>query len=131
MDEISFSVLGRDPVPKQRPRTVFRGGKAITYTPERTKTWEQWVRAHALEHCVDPTDGYWDVTLTFYRKSGRKVDIDNLSKAVLDALNGVVWIDDKQVVRLSLCKFRVQTEIEAGVHIEAYRMEADSDLRYA
>ena len=131
MDELSFSVLGKDPVPKQRPRTVWRGGKAITYTPERTKTWEAWVRAHALEHCIEPQDGYWDVTLTFYRKSGRQVDIDNLSKAVLDALNGVVWNDDKQVVHLDLHKLRVSTEIEAGVHIEAYRMEVDDELRYA
>lgn len=33
-----------------------------------------------------------------------KVDVDNLGKFVLDALNGVVYDDDKQVVRLVLTK---------------------------
>lgn len=33
-----------------------------------------------------------------------KVDVDNLGKFVLDALNGVVYADDKQVVRLVLTK---------------------------
>ena len=131
LDEVSFSVLGKDPVPKQRPRTTWRGGRAITYTPERTKTWEAWVRAHALEYIGGSQDGYWDVTLTFYRKSGRACDIDNLSKSVLDALNGIIWNDDKQIVTLQLAKLRVKSEAEAGVHIEAYRMEADDELRFA
>jgi hypothetical protein len=33
-------------------------------------------------------------------------DIDNLAKLVLDALNGVIFADDKQVVRLELHKLR-------------------------
>lgn len=30
----------------------------------------------------------------------KKPDIDNVAKAILDALNGIAWVDDKQVVRL-------------------------------
>ena len=33
-------------------------------------------------------------------------DIDNLAKLVLDALNGIVYHDDKQVVKLELYKLR-------------------------
>lgn len=33
-----------------------------------------------------------------------KPDADNIGKAVLDALNGVAWADDAQVVRLAVVK---------------------------
>ena len=33
-----------------------------------------------------------------------KPDCDNLAKTVLDALNGVLWLDDAQVVDLSVSK---------------------------
>ena len=33
--------------------------------------------------------------------SKTRIDIDNAIKAALDALNGVAWLDDKQVIRLS------------------------------
>lgn len=41
------------------------------------------------------------VTLTWYRarKSG---DLDNRTKVAADALNGLVWVDDKQIVEWHL-----------------------------
>jgi Holliday junction resolvase RusA-like endonuclease len=33
-----------------------------------------------------------------------KPDVDNVVKLVMDALNGVAWVDDKQVVSLSVLK---------------------------
>jgi Holliday junction resolvase RusA-like endonuclease len=45
------------------------------------------------------------VTIWFYRKRQGKCDLDNLSKAVLDALNGIVFEDDSQVVELHLFKY--------------------------
>lgn len=44
-----------------------------------------------------------------------KPDADNIAKAVLDALNGVAWQDDSQVVALSVRKFprrRVPADID-------------------
>ena len=44
-----------------------------------------------------------------------KPDADNIAKAVLDALNGVAWQDDSQVVALSVRKYprlRVPTETD-------------------
>lgn len=37
-------------------------------------------------------------------------DCDNISKNILDALNGVVYPDDKQIVELSVKKFYSETE---------------------
>ena len=55
-----------------------------------------------------------------YRTS--RPDIDNLFKFVLDALNGVFWIDDSQVVMCSLSKEYISLAVrqQAGVdiHIE-------------
>jgi len=44
-------------------------------------------------------DGLWQVSLMFwrYRKTG---DLDNLMKTVLDAMQGILWTDDKQVKAL-------------------------------
>ena len=40
------------------------------------------------------------VELLFWRSNKIRCDIDNLIKAVLDALNGVVWKDDDQIIHL-------------------------------
>lgn len=47
----------------------------------------------------------------------KKPDVDNVAKAVLDALNGGAWLDDKQVVMLTVKKryghpARLTVEIE-------------------
>lgn len=48
---------------------------------------------------TEPAEGPLSVTLVFYRprKSG---DLDNRIKVTLDALNGVAWKDDDQVVEI-------------------------------
>ena len=37
-------------------------------------------------------------------------DVDNYSKGILDALNGVVYPDDKQIVELTVKKFYSETD---------------------
>lgn len=48
---------------------------------------------------VRPVDGPLSVTVTAYRPQKRG-DLDNVLKAAFDALNGVAWDDDSQVVEL-------------------------------
>jgi len=46
-----------------------------------------------------------------------KPDIDNLTKAILDALNGIVWKDDAQVAQINIQKIwsaKDQIEVEYG-----------------
>jgi Holliday junction resolvase RusA-like endonuclease len=40
----------------------------------------------------------------------KKPDIDNIVKAILDGMNGIVYVDDKQVVDLNLTKVYSATE---------------------
>jgi Holliday junction resolvase RusA-like endonuclease len=101
-----FSVDG-DPVPKQSFQVGRAGGTGQTsgYTPPRVKAWQKAVSwmAHVAWPEV-PMTGPVMVVIEFRLRTHRRQDLDNLSKAILDALNGVVWEDDKQVIDLHLRK---------------------------
>ena len=47
----------------------------------------------------------------------RKPDADNVLKAVLDALNGVAWVDDAQIVTATVRKFVCSGECVPRVEI--------------
>lgn len=111
------------PVPKARPRFTRYGH---TYTPKKTADYEKAV----AEYWRQATKGFqYDreqaliVNLVFGMpipkstskaktelmangtiRPTKKPDVDNLAKAVMDALNGVAWVDDSQVVRVSIFK---------------------------
>jgi crossover junction endodeoxyribonuclease RusA len=85
------------PVPKQRPRVV--NGRA--FTPAETREAEKRIAWVARAAGWTPLDGRLAVALEFVCASNVRGDLDNLAKLALDALNGIAWRDDKQVVRLS------------------------------
>lgn len=116
---LRFTVLG-DVQGKGRPRFT-RAGTA--YTPTKTRAYEKQVRAAALEelcrqklpcnpigsapvliamvarYAVPPSCSRKERAARLSgEKAPGKPDTDNISK-VKDALNGVLWDDDKQVVR--------------------------------
>lgn len=99
------------PVAKQRAR-VARGW---AYTPKKTVEFENSVKALALSQWKLPQwRGPISVSITFVlpRPKARskeswvsvRPDLDNYVKAVLDALNEVVWDDDGQVAELYATK---------------------------
>jgi Holliday junction resolvase RusA-like endonuclease len=123
---ITFTVFGV-PVPKARARVsaaLKKNGRRYTYTPERTrkaeldfitqaaihapetpfsgpitlsaafhmpipKSWPKWRKDEAMEYNIRPTC---------------KPDIDNLVKLTMDAMNGIFWHDDAQIVSISATK---------------------------
>lgn len=115
---IWFDVLGKAQG-KGRPRFTRSGH---TYTPDSTRIYEDMVRAMYRQACKEPpTDAavkvcivVWMIPAKSLSKKQRakelehppmkKPDIDNISKIILDALNGVAWNDDKQVVSLEIVK---------------------------
>lgn len=126
-----FTIPGK-PQGKARPRFT-RTGHA--YTPDSTRLYEQEVRAAYLEAAGGRTYADAPVTvdiLAFYpipksaakarraaMESGElrpavKPDWDNLGKIICDALNGVAWRDDAQVVRATVDK---RYGMEPMVHV--------------
>lgn len=51
-------------------------------------------------------------------RPGHVGDVDNLAKAVLDALNGLLYVDDKQVVEL---RSRKRYGLEPRTEVRLYR----------
>ena len=96
----SFRVPGV-PVPKARPRVTYHGGKAKAYTPHRTRDYERLV---AMSYDGPLYKGKVAVDLTFYLPDRRRVDIDNLIKAVLDGLNHRAYPDDGHVFEVTARK---------------------------
>jgi crossover junction endodeoxyribonuclease RusA len=91
-------VLWGEPLPKERPR--FGNGKA--YTTDKTAAAETAI-LDAFEFANplwEPTIEDVSIQLTFFRKNHRTADLDNLLKTVMDALNRVAFVDDKQVVEI-------------------------------
>ncbi len=102
------------PRSKQRPRSTRSGH---TYTPKETREYEHFISQ--TYSGVAFLEGPLHVTLVFDNEkteitirelrpkkipSKLRGDIDNYAKAILDALNGVAYTDDKQIVSLELKK---------------------------
>lgn len=90
------------PVPKGRPRHSKNGH---TYTPEATRNAEKIIRDLALLSGLrELYEGPVSVRLEFFLPDRRRVDCDNLAKLTTDALNGIAFKDDSQIVRLEIEK---------------------------
>jgi crossover junction endodeoxyribonuclease RusA len=54
----------------------------------------------AVAQKVKPLEGELEISLVFYRPQKRG-DLDNSLKAFLDALNGIAYRDDAQIVKIT------------------------------
>lgn len=119
---VAFLVPGK-PVGKGRPRAAKRGKHITLYTPEATAIYESTVALVASQAMagqplitapVDvvmrimlPVPASWsnrkrDAALGGSLIPTTKPDMDNVIKAIFDAINGVVWGDDTQVADLQV-----------------------------
>lgn len=124
---VQFTIPG-EPIPQPRHRAVSFGGKARMYLPTKhpVQPFKEAVALMARQaHPGEPLEGPLSCRLVFTlprpktrtRKtkpnpryySTSRPDVDNLAKAVLDALNGLLFRDDSQIATLMLVK-----EVAAG-----------------
>lgn len=121
---IKFTYHG-EAVGKGRPRVTARGGKfAHAYTPKRTKDFEDAIRFEFMAGNCEQMPVYKreqalkaEVTIgvsipqSYSKKKqslcrsrfivpNKRPDIDNILKAVFDALNGYAFEDDAQITML-------------------------------
>jgi Holliday junction resolvase RusA-like endonuclease len=121
---ITFKV-DANPVGKQRARYVKRGNFVQTYTPEKTRTYETLIKDAAIEAMGASEPLETPVSLYLYirapipqsyskkkvadclngfEKPIKKPDASNVLKSVEDAMNGVVYKDDTQIVNIHVTK---------------------------
>ncbi len=96
MQTYTIVIPGR-PRPKERPRL---GAK--TYTPKATKDHQDVIGQYAniaMRGAMFP--GPVSISIVFF-VHGKSGDIDNLAKAALDGMNGIVYADDVQIKDLRL-----------------------------
>lgn len=123
MKAAQFTIPG-PPKGKGRPRVTVRGNYAHAYTPSETVEYENYVKLMWRQQCRDAfLDGaikaeiiaYFSVPASASRRRAvmmlegkirytKKIDCDNLAKAILDSLNGIAYKDDSQVCELSVRK---------------------------
>jgi Holliday junction resolvase RusA-like endonuclease len=118
---ITFDLPGK-PHGKGRPRATSTGRM---YTPQATRDAEGFIRHQAAQAMTGQevlrgaVQGWVEIEVeppvSFSKKKRAAAlagevfptiapDVDNIAKAIFDACNGVVYVDDKQVVQLSMMK---------------------------
>ena len=117
MREYKAIVLG-EPVAQGRPRFSRQGGFVKAYDPAKSRDYKQYVRLVASEDAPEaPVTGAVVLSLRIYRAvpksmskrkreaalAGRlrpttKPDVSNVLKGVEDALKGLWYADDSQIV---------------------------------
>lgn len=88
-----------EPLSKARPRF---GGSGKVYTPAKTVAYERALALHMRQAMAGraPVATRVGLACVFHRKNNQRVDCDNMIKAVSDAANRIIWIDDMQCVEI-------------------------------
>jgi len=138
--KIDFFVAG---TPKAQPRVkaFVRGGHAGVYTPDSAESWKQAVRQQAVANAPESVVAHpVRVSMGFFlprpkahhKRDGsvkanspvwhcKKPDLDNLIKAVIDAITDTqrVWLDDSQICQISATKSYALNASGCSVRIDA------------
>lgn len=135
---MELKIIGR-PQGKGRPRLSKFG----TYTPEKTKEYEElvkWTYKNKYNIAEMPTDkplraeikAYFNIPKSLGRLEKEqlkgkyyphKPDTDNIAKVILDSLNKLAYLDDNQVVDLKVEKWYTEDEERVEVKIEEIKYE--------
>ena len=141
---IRFTVPG-EPTGKGRPRFIRTTGR--TYTPEKTARYENLVKVEFQRQCPDAyypegtrlrmrISAHYAVPKSASKKNRaamlerkirptKKPDCDNVLKCIADALNGIAYYDDAQIVHAEISKDYAALP---GVEVEIWDIEgSDKD----
>jgi crossover junction endodeoxyribonuclease RusA len=109
---ISFTL----PLPPSANRYWRRAGKHL-YISQEARAYKRDAAITARLASVKPLDGNLAVSLRIYRQ--RKAgDLDNKIKVCLDALNGIAYHDDNQIVEIHAYRYddKANPRVEIDIH---------------
>lgn len=133
------------PVPQPRPSVALRGTVPVAYyrdPKKKLKIWKTNIQVEAEVHPCWPKDVSLSLQLAFYmprpkadfnakgevkdrapKWHTKKPDVDNLVKAVQDALEGILWENDSQISILVAKKLWDDTGNTPGMDLIAKEVE--------
>ena len=142
MSEINSFFIAGEVQAKQRPK--FNG--RFAYTPKETVSYENLVKLQYQAQCgnyrypddvplivaifvhIEPPQSASNIKKTRMLNQAeyplKKPDVDNVAKIILDALNGIAYRDDKQVVTLIVKKSYAG---ESGVGVTISEVEVKNE----
>ena len=121
---VTYLVEG-NPIGKGRPKFARRGNFVSTYTPTKTRDYEDLIKEAARKamgsnelletpvtvaiYITVPIPSSYskkrtEACLSGFERPIKKPDIDNVAKCFLDAMNEIVYKDDTQVLTLHITK---------------------------
>lgn len=125
-----FTVMG-EPRGKQRAKTYRHGNFTKTVTPEQTVIYENLIAVEYRRQCGDlrfedkamlaiSIEAYFSIPKSVSKKNRalmtervlrpvKKPDGDNIIKVVCDALNGIAYHDDAQIVDMVVRKYYAES----------------------
>lgn len=133
-------IIKGEPVAKGRPRFRNCGSFVSAYTPAKTKNAEKSIKEQLREYFTDlPSQKpiriefvfYFGIPKSYSKKKIKeletnkflhtnKPDADNVAKLYLDAMNGLVFNDDKQIATLKITKLYTFLEPRTEIIIDEY-----------
>jgi Holliday junction resolvase RusA-like endonuclease len=129
-----YVMIPGKPVPQGRGRVITVAGHGAIADPAKSRSWKGVAQVHMQQQCPTPLEGPLEVQVlakfpcpgSDYRKREKRPrrwhtkstgDADNILKACLDAGNGVLWEDDRQVAKATVVKIIAAQEENSAVII--------------
>jgi len=119
-------VLQINPIPCPRPRVTSKGW---AYFPKKYSGWKRDAESLISEMMksfgyMQPLAGELEVNAVFYAKRPKvtklthpKPDIDNYLKSLLDAGNGIAWVDDALITTVRASKLWAQPTEDGYIEV--------------
>lgn len=95
--------------------------RGLPHLSDEARAYKRQVRLLAFEAGVQPLQGEVGLRVFFYRPQ-RSGDIDGRIKPLLDAMNRVTYVDDKQIVELHVYRREDRERPRAEVQIWSVKL---------
>ena len=108
--------------PLSTNHVYYHAGRGLSFLRSKAKALKEDYQWQAKSQWKKPPiETEIEVTIKIYLGTKRKADWDNFHKLSMDALNGIVWVDDSQIQRAIVEKFYDKENPRIEVEIYRYK----------